>query len=117
QGQQEVVGHRGPIRGAGDRRCAARAATGAGCPGNTGGARGGRWWCDNPTAPTTSKPGGGEVDGQPEAPAVQPDQANIEAAKAEAAKADAAKALADEKVAATKRVAELNEKCGPWAYV
>jgi Domain of unknown function (DUF4340) len=84
---------------------------------------------DGPPAappPTTSKPGGGEVDEQPEAeaakPDAQPDQAKdaaakTEAAKVEAAKAEAAKAQADEKAAATKRVAELNEKCGPWAYV
>jgi hypothetical protein len=54
--------------------------------------------------------------------AAQPDQAKeaaakAEAAKAEAAKAEAAKAQAEEKAAATKRVAQLNEKCGPWAYV
>jgi hypothetical protein len=59
----------------------------------------------------------------PDAPkSDSPDQAKetaakAEAAKAEAAKAEAEKAKADEKAAAIKRVAEINEKCGPWAYV
>jgi hypothetical protein len=57
----------------------------------------------------------------PAAPDAAPDQAKETAAKAEAAKADAVKAeaekaKADEKAAAIKKVAEINEKCGPWAY-
>jgi hypothetical protein len=53
-----------------------------------------------------------ETPGAPDAPKADAP----EPAKADSAKAAADKARADEKAAAIKRVAEINEKCGPWAY-
>jgi hypothetical protein len=84
-----------------------------------------KWWAVEARYEEPPNAGAPAAPSSPDAPkpdTAQPDQAKdaaakTDAAKADAAKADAAKAQADEKAAATKKVAEINEKCGPWAYI